>query len=137
MIYQYYLYKHIRINNMYSDESTRTVVTKTESDLDYLSREYDKRSYNNILTEYDMEDTSLIDSQMISRYDKKDMYEDDIEDGIVYYYVMKCWNPFKYCGFDNGQQQCMNITCKSIFMLLIIISVSAAIIFVFHNMMYI
>jgi hypothetical protein len=123
---------------MYSDESTRTYDTKTGSDRDFYSGNYDKRLYNKVIKYEDEEDyETLIDPQMISRYEKREDYDDNIESGIVYYYIVKCWNPFKYCYFTRENQQCMNIVCKSLFIILLIMFVSAIIIFSFQYMKYV
>lgn len=119
-----------------SDSSIRTVITKTDTDSSFSSDHFDKRIYNSNLSYMDEEDTFL-DGQMISRYEKREDYEDAVESGIVYYYVVKCWNPFKYCDYDDSQQRCMNVVCKSIFVILFIILVSAGIIFMLQYMKFV
>nr|QBK89920.1 MAG: hypothetical protein LCPAC101_02030 [Pithovirus LCPAC101] len=80
--------------------------------------------------------TVLIKQDMITRYDKRiDLnHEDDIGDDIIYYYTIKCWNPFKYCDTPKENIQCMNVICKSLCVILFIILISVAIVFILHDM---
>ena len=79
----------------------------------------------------------LIKQQMITRYDKRMNFshEDDIDDDLTYYYMIKCWNPFKQCDTSESNIRCMNVMCKSMCVLIIIILVSLGIVFVLHEML--
>ena len=105
------------------------------------SSDYDSSIPSNLLydfTDKDEEDTQILLKQdMITRYDKRiaQDHEDNIEDDIAYYYIHKCWNPFKYCNASHGNIQCMNVICKSICILVLIVLASTVIVFILHDLL--